>query len=55
MSTTGATEEEIAVVPGIDFKAPIIGRVSFPNLIESPGFNSYCNIMVASIRAPPDS
>ena len=55
MSTGGAILVEIPVLPGEDVKAPIIDKVSSPNLMESPGFNSNYNFIVASTKAPPDS
>ncbi len=38
MTTGGATELEIAELPGMDFRAPEMGSVSSPILMESPGF-----------------
>jgi len=51
----GATAVEKAVLPGIDFKIPVIGKVSFTHLLASPGFKLYCSIKVASTKAPPNS
>ena len=36
MSTGGATELEIAELPGMDFKAPTMGSVNSPIFMESP-------------------